>query len=151
MAPNSIGVATSSPSSASPEALGGLVTSLTRHEPSGLYIALSAAYRAPRPGADKVTGVFATTSPDLIQWSAPQLVWAAPILWRHGCEDGPPVFYPSLLDPDSPSRNFETVDGRGFIYFTSLNLSNCKVSWDRDLLRLEVSISTTEARVAEAP
>jgi hypothetical protein len=133
-----------------PHSLGNLVTSLTRHEASGLYIALSAAYRAPRPGAAKVAGIFAATSPDLIQWSAPELVWAAPILWRHGC-DGAPVFYPSLLDPDTTSRNFETVDDRGFVYFTSVNLSNCKVSWDRDLMRLEVAISTAVARATEAP
>jgi hypothetical protein len=78
-------------------------------------------------------------------------VWAAPILWRHGCDDGAPVFYPSLLDPDTPSRNFETVDDRGFVYFTSFNLSNCKVSWDRDLMRLEVVISTTVAPATEIP
>jgi hypothetical protein len=134
-----------------PDRLSNLVTSLTRHEASGLYIALSAGHRALRPDGDKVTGIFAATSPDLIHWSAPQLVWAAPILWRHGCDDGTPVFYPSLLDPDTPSRNFETVDDRGFIYFTSLNLSNCKVTWDRDLMRLEVVISSTIARATEAP
>jgi hypothetical protein len=127
-----------------------LVTSLTRHEASGLYIALSAGYRAPRAGDAKVSGVFAATSPDLIHWSEPQLVWQAPILWRHGCE-GAAVFYPALLDPDTASRNFETVDARGFIYFTSVNLSNCSVSWDRDLMRLEVAISTAETRATEAP
>ena len=35
--------------------LTGLVTSLTRHEGSGLYIALTAGHLAPRPGADEVT------------------------------------------------------------------------------------------------
>jgi hypothetical protein len=132
-----------------PDRLTNLVTSLARHEASGLYIALSAGWRAPEPGADKVTGVFAATSPDLIHWSEPQLVWQAPILWRHGC-DGAPVFYPSLLDPDTASRNFETVDERAFIYFTSVNLSNCRVRWDRDLMRLAVAIST-ETRATEAP
>jgi hypothetical protein len=134
-----------------PPQLGNLVTSLTRHEASGLYIALFAGYRAPQPGRAQVTGVFAATSPDLLRWSAPQLVWQAPILWRFGCDEGAPVFYPALLDPDTASRNFESVDDRGFIYFTSVNLSNCSVSWDRDLMRLEVAISTPEARATEAP
>ena len=49
------------------------------------------------------------------------------------------------------SRNFETVDDRGFVYFTSFNLSDCKVTWDRDLMRLEVAISTDVARATEAP
>jgi hypothetical protein len=133
-----------------PAQLGHLVTSLTRHEASGLYIALSAGYRAPAPGVEKVTGIFAATSPDLLQWSEPQLVWRAPILWRHGCE-GTPVFYPALLDPDTPSRNFETVDERGFLFLTSVNLSNCSVGWDRDLIRLEVAISIAQARATEAP
>ena len=115
------------------------------------YIASTACYRALHPGWDKVTGIFATTSSDLIHWSPPQLVWAAPILWRYGCDGRAPVFYPSLLDPDTASRNFETVDDRGFIYFTSFNLSNCKVSWDRDLMRLEIAISTDLARATEAP
>lgn len=134
-----------------PDVLSGLVTSLTRHEGTGLYIALAAGHRAPRPGADRVTGIFATTSPDLLQWSAPQLVWAVPILWRHACDGPAPVFYPSLLDPDTASRNFETVDHQGFVYFTSFNLIDCRVSWDRDLMRLEVAISTDVARETEAP
>ncbi len=133
-----------------PQQLSNLVTSLTLHEASGLYIALSAGYRAPRPGDAKVTGIFAATSPDLIRWSEPQLVWQAPILWRHGCA-AVAVFYPALLDPDTVSRNFETVDDRGFIYLTSVNLSNCNVGWDRDLVRLEVAISIAQARATETP
>jgi hypothetical protein len=128
-----------------------LVTSLTRHEGTGLYIALTAGHRAPRPGAEEVTGIFATTSPDLIHWSAPQLVWAAPILWRYACDGRAPVFYPALLDPDTASRNFETVDDQGFIYFTSFNLIDCRMTWDRDLMRLKVTISTDVARATEAP
>jgi hypothetical protein len=131
--------------------LTGLVTSLTRHEGTGLYIALTAGHRAPRPGAEKVTGIFATTSPDLLHWSTPQLVWAAPILWRYACDGPAPIFYPSLLDSDTASRNFESVDDQGFIYFTSFNLSDCRVTWDRDLMRLEIAISTDLAHATEAP
>lgn len=134
-----------------PDSLANLVTSVIRHEATGLFVALMAAHRSARPGAAKATGIFAATSRDLLTWSPPQLIWAAPILWQHGCDEGPPVFYPSLLDPDTASRNFETVDERGFVYFTSFNLSGCKVTWDRDLMRLEVALSTDVAAATEAP
>jgi hypothetical protein len=117
-----------------PHILGGTVRSLTLHRPSGRFIATFAASR------DGTTGMWASVSPDLVSWSKPHLVWSAPLLFRYGCGDAAAFDYPALLDPTSESRNFEDVGSTAYLYMTRLNLSGCKVTWDRDLVRLPVRI-----------
>ena len=46
--------------------------------------------------------------------------------------------YPSLIDPDSPSRNFETSDDQAFLY---VNRFNAEYYLDRDLIRYPVQIT----------
>jgi hypothetical protein len=48
--------------------------------------------------------------------------------------------YPALLDPNSRSLSFEDVGMNAYLYMTRLNLANCKISWDRDLVRLPVRV-----------
>ena len=121
-------------------ALSGLVTSVTLHRPSGLYIALMATERAPAPGDAPVTGLFAATSPDLVHWSAPTLLWRSGLLFKFDCADRDIVFYPSLLDPASPARNFEEVGDRAMLYITKFNLDSCRLGADRDLVRIPVEL-----------
>jgi hypothetical protein len=117
------------------------IGSVTFHEPSGLYIAVMAAIRPLQPGATPVTGLFMATSRDLIEWSPPALIKQMPIPAKFVCEDASLVDFPSLLDPESLSRNFETVGARAFIYMTRFNLEGCKIGMNRDLLRLPVKIA----------
>ncbi|WP_207483507.1 hypothetical protein [Arenibaculum pallidiluteum] len=117
-----------------PGILAGTVRSIARHRPSGLFIATLAMSR------DGTTGMWTTTSPDLLTWSAPRLVWAAPLLFRYGCADAEAFDYPSLLDPGSRSLSFEDVGDRAYLYMTRLNLAECRIGWDRDLIRLPVRI-----------
>jgi len=120
--------------------LGAPVGSITLHQPSGLYVAIMAATQPTEHGADPVSGIFASFSADLIQWSRPVLVLATPILSRDSC--APALLgFPSLLDPDSASRNFETTDGDAFIYATRFNLEGCDIGRNRDLIRLPVRIT----------
>jgi hypothetical protein len=116
---------------------------IERHQPSGRYIVLMAGTRRSAPGAQPVSGVYAATSRDLVNWSEPSLVWASPVR-----PDGTacPVAlndYPSLLDPTSDSRNFETVGDRAYVYFTRYNLHDCRSGQDRDLMRRAVRIELT--------
>jgi hypothetical protein len=104
------------------------------HRASGVVIATLAMSR------DGKTGMWASTSRDLVSWSKPQLIWSAPLLFKHGC-DAAAFDYPALLDPTSASRNFDDVGSMAYLYMTRLNLTACKPTWDRDLVRLPVRIS----------
>lgn len=111
------------------------VSSITLHEPSGTYIALMAATR-PEGG-----GIFAATSRDLIQWSAPKLILPLVVTGKQGCDDADAFNYPSLLDPNSSSRNFESTGNDAYIYLTRFSVENCHLGMNRDLLRLKVKIA----------
>lgn len=113
------------------------VTSLVRHAPSGLFIATMM-----NGAADG--GVFVSTSRNLLDWSAPALVWAGTgeTGWR--CGGAAPVAYPSLLDPAAPDGNFETVGDTAMLFLTRWNPAGCKLGMDRDLIRLPVRIAASE-------
>ena len=54
------------------------------------------------------------------------------------CGDPDPVAYPSVLDPDSSSRNFETTGKEVYLYFTRSNYESCNETSDRDLVRVPI-------------
>ncbi len=122
------------------------VTSLVRHAPTGLYLAVMAGNRAERPGAAAVSGVWTATSADLVAWSPPRLAWAVPLMTDKSCGGAESYYYPSVLDPDATSRNFEDTDGTAFLYLTRLRMSDCKPSLQRDLVRIMIRIDPSEDR-----
>ncbi len=96
------------------------------------------------PGAPsigpKVTGIYFSTSRDLINWTPRKLVLQASRREAYRC--GPlPIAYPSLIDPRSRSRSFATTGRRPFLYFTRFNHKNCRQTPDRDLIRVRVEVS----------
>jgi hypothetical protein len=103
------------------------------------YLAVTAATRPDRDGTMR-SGIWWTTSPDLLHWSPPRLLWEVPLLWRRDCS-APAVFaYPALLDDDSGSANFETVNDHFWLYLVRMPLGpGCRVGRARDLIRLPVS------------
>ncbi|PWC90896.1 hypothetical protein TSH100_02465 [Azospirillum sp. TSH100] len=117
-----------------PDILQGTVRSVVRHRASGLFIATLAMTR------DGRTGIWTTTSRDLVSWSKPELLWTTPLLFRYGCGDAAAFDYPALLDPASQSRNFEDVGNSAYVYMTRLNLDKCRITWNRDLVRMRVEI-----------
>lgn len=108
-----------------PEAEGYLaVTSATLRGPDGVM----------RPG------IWWMTSPDLINWTGPRLLLEVPLLWRRDCGTDAAYAYPSLLDPDSSTANFETVDRDFWLYLVRLPLDDaCRTGPWRDLVRFPVS------------
>ncbi|SMH29462.1 hypothetical protein SAMN02982994_0176 [Azospirillum lipoferum] len=123
------------------------VTGLVRHAPSGLTLAVMAGRRAERPGAEPVSGVWVSSSADLRSWSVPRLAWAAPLMTdRDRCGTAETLYYPSILDPDSLSRNFEDTDGDAFLYLTRLRMSGCKPTRERDLVRVPIHIDAVADR-----
>jgi hypothetical protein len=114
----------------------GTVVSLTRHERSGLFIVvqISAARAGRRAGA------YYSTSPDLLNWSTPAVLWNAPT-YEATCDINAVYGYFSLLDPQSKSRNFDTIAGdTASLYAVRHNVKSCHMGWDRDLIRVPVTI-----------
>ncbi|MBP2314236.1 hypothetical protein [Azospirillum soli] len=120
------------------------VTGLVRHRATGQFVAVMAGQRAERPGAEPVSGVWTSTSANLVNWSKPRLAWAAPLLTHKDCADRETFYYPSILDPDAMSRNFEDTDGDAFLYLTRITQSRCKASRDRDLVRIMIRVSPAD-------
>ena len=130
-----------------PVGRGGLrwpVTSLVRHQPTGLFVALM--QNGARGG-----GVYYATSPDLLQWSGPALLLPALGLGAWSCGDPAPLAYPSLLDPASADRNFETAGAAPVLFATRFNIRNCKVGEDRELVRWSVRVTAPRGHPAHAP
>jgi hypothetical protein len=113
------------------------LTSVTR-QPDGTFMGLFAASRPLVAGGAAVTGVYAISSRDLLRWSEPKLLLAVPMMFDFGC-DAPSVHaYPSLLDPDSPSRTFATIGDRPYLYLTRFNVRDCRLGMNRDLVRFRL-------------
>jgi hypothetical protein len=103
-----------------------------------LGMAPAAEHRAPRPR----TGIYYSTSTDLVHWSPRQLLLRAPTVSSFRCGGMPPIAYPSLIDPSSRSRTFATTGSRPFLYYTQFHYRSCRKTPDRDLIRVRLEISS---------
>ncbi len=119
------------------------VTSLSRHTPSGAFVAVMLGDRRdPAGGGGAVRRfVYASASWDLLRWSQPTVVREVALPSSPGCTGEPPLVFPSLLDPASPDRNFETVGATAMLFMTRFNPGKCPYGMDRDLIRLPVNIA----------
>ena len=120
--------------------VGGLtstISSVVRH--GGRFVAVMPATRAVTGGRRR-SGVYWSSSDDLVTWTTPTLLWEAPLLWRRDCAQPAVYAYPSLLDEDSPSRNLDLVDDTFWLYVARMPLdAHCKVGPARDLVRMRVN------------
>ncbi len=85
-------------------------------------------------------GFHYSVSRDLVTWSYPRRFMSTEAPWTYECGDPDPAHYPALIDPSSTSRNFETSDGRGYVYYTQFHYDECRTTLDRDLVRVPVAI-----------
>ena len=85
-------------------------------------------------------GAYFSLSPDLITWTRPQRFFEAQTTWDYECGKPDPFAYPSLIDPASPSRNFDTSGKTAYLYFTQFHYMNCQMTADRDLVRVRVAV-----------
>jgi hypothetical protein len=90
-------------------------------------------------------GFYYATSDDLVHWSSRKLLMEGEMPWTFRCGDASPVRDPSLLDPASPSRNFETIGQTAYLYFTRFNPTydnyTCWLTLDRDLVRIPIKFT----------
>ena len=88
-----------------------------------------------------VNGFYYSLSSDLIHWSRPALILEGEMPWTYRCGDADPILYPSVLDPSSTSRNFETTGRRPYLYFTRDHYFACREGLNRDLIRVRIEFS----------
>jgi hypothetical protein len=123
-----------------PDQISEMTESLTYSTVLNRYLLVGIAGPPTRhPGKER--GVYLSLSPDLIHWSARRLLLPAATLHSYGCGQSSPIAYPSVLDPSSRSRNFETTGSRPFLYFTKFRYRGCHKTANRDLMRIRLSIS----------
>jgi hypothetical protein len=99
---------------------------------------------ATSPGAGLETarwGIYFSLSEDLIHWTPRQLIVEDEVPWTFECGDADPFGYPSVIDRDSPSRNFETTDQEFDLYYIRFNYASCEQTPDRDLVRITVRVA----------
>lgn len=83
-----------------------------------------------------IYGFYYAFSDDLITWTKRQPLLEARLPWRARGADRT-YLYPTLIDHDSDSRNFESTGAQAFLYLTRLNFGSGYL--DRDLLRYPVT------------
>jgi hypothetical protein len=115
--------------------------SLTYNTYLDKYVLVSPAGKELRGGRGTTWGFYYSTSDDLIDWAPRQLIREAVLTTTYRCGGPDPVGYPSLLDPESSSRNFETTGRRPWLYFTRFHYEECRNVLNRDLVRVRVRFS----------
>jgi hypothetical protein len=98
----------------------------------------------------EIWGVMYAFSDDLIDWERRVLLFEAPLPWSVHAGNPRTYLYPSLIDPDSHSRNFETSGKTAYLYMTRFNGGD---PLDRDLIRIPIEFFPTveDAAAAEVP
>jgi hypothetical protein len=115
---------------------------LSRDLKSGAFILVVNGLVGGKPGMERVIGTWAAASNDLIHWSDPKLVWADPSGAKSYGNPRVTDQDPSLLDPTSDSRNFDTLGTEPFVYFVRSNPDHRP--YDRRLMRMPVTIGVVE-------
>jgi hypothetical protein len=87
-----------------------------------------------------IPGFYLSMSTDLLEWGAPSRIMESPTRAR---VDSPErvTNYPSIIDPDSRSRNFDTIDGPNpVLLYTVHHLKNGQGTMNRDLVYVPLRI-----------
>ncbi len=115
------------------------VGSIVKVGPGGLWLAVFQAKAD--AGVFPVPGFYDATSRDLLHWSAPRLLLAGPTLYDDACAAGGPLIaYPVILDPASPSRNFDRSGAVADLYYDVLVTQGCTITGRRSLVRRRIAI-----------
>jgi hypothetical protein len=123
------------------EQIAGMTQSLTYNTYLGQFVLVGTSAFFDRSKQREVWGFYYAFSDDLIRWKGPRLLAEVELISTYRCGDRDPVVYPSLLDPESNSRNFETTGRRPYLYFTRFHTEHCQITLDRDLVRVPVEIT----------
>lgn len=114
------------------------VGSITRHTPSGKWIAVfqASANRKEFP----TSGIYAAASADLVNWSVPRRILDTRTLYDSPCGVPHLNSYPVLIDRNARTRNFEDTGDEPELYLSKMRIDGCKHTSDRKLVRMKVRI-----------
>jgi hypothetical protein len=89
---------------------------------------------------EAIPGFYMSTSRDLLNWSAPSRIMAAPTRPRIDSNERI-TGYPAIIDPESRSRNFDTIDSsKPVLLYTVQHLKNGQGTMNRDLVYVPLLI-----------
>jgi S-layer homology domain len=86
-----------------------------------------------------VWGFYYSLSDDLINWSPRKLIMKAKLWWTPSLP-GDSYGYPSLIDPNDNSMNFNYTDKKAYLYYTRWHNGT---TYDRDLVRVSIEFTNT--------
>jgi hypothetical protein len=118
-----------------------MAESLTYSTTLGRYLLVGLAPPGPESLGGKVRGVYFSTSADLIHWSERRLVIRAVTRQNYRCGGPSPLAYPAVIDPESRSRTFATSGSHPYLYYTQFRYDGCRMTADRDLMRVALQVS----------
>jgi hypothetical protein len=117
------------------QGLKGVVGSVAYVPRYGAYIAVSNF----GSGSQSTSGFYYSVSTDLVHWTDGRLFLSLATPWSTVC--GQDRFaYPSLVDVDSPSRNFDVVGSESYLYFVRQHFDGCQGTLQRDLVRIKLRL-----------
>ena len=120
-----------------PDLAAGLVEGITYNTVLEKYIAVGVSFHP--TATQPMWGIYYSTSPDLLDWSRRRLLLEVPNVASVNNPGADMMYaYPTLIDPDSPSINFDTTDAQMYLYMTLAH--NGGGSLDRDLVRYPVKL-----------
>ena len=85
-------------------------------------------------------GFYYALSDDLIHWSYKRPIVERRLFWSTGLS-GDKFHYPSFIDPNDTSRNFDVTGQRGYLYYMRWHDGT---TLDRDPVRIPIEFSKTE-------
>lgn len=119
----------------------GLMGGLARDPKSGAFILVAKGGAVSQAAGRNVLGIVAAASLDFINWTPPILVWPDPSGALSDGDSRATDHDPSLLDPTSASRTFDTLGTDPYVYFVRDNPA--ARPYDRSLLRVPISVTVT--------
>jgi hypothetical protein len=118
-----------------------MADSLTYNFALHRFLLVGLAPPGPLSVGPQVTGIYYSTSSDLIHWTPRTLVAPAVATHSYICGGPAPIAYPSVVDPSSSSRTYATSGHSPFLYFTQFHYTSCHQTPDRDLMRVRLEVS----------
>jgi hypothetical protein len=97
-----------------------------------------------------VWGIAYDFSDDLIHWDNRKVLLPIELSAFSGAGGPDGAGYAILLDPNSPSRNFDTAGKTAYIYFTRFGNTSGISPYDNDLMRFPVEFFATEQEARKA-
>jgi len=118
---------------------GSLTNSVTYNTVLDKYVLVGMGYNPTSTAERPMWGVYYSLSDDLLDWTRRRLLMELPMVASVIDPEFELIYaYPVLLDPDSPSRNFDTTDDELYLYVSRFNFGGG--SLDRDVLRYPLQL-----------